>query len=83
MSTVTVNVSFPKQLLKAMDAMAKREARSRSELLRAAIRVYVDRQQRWEGILAFGRQQAKRLRLEPHDVERKIAEYRREQARRR
>ena len=83
MSTVTVNVSFPKPLLKAMDAVAKREARSRSELLRAAIRVYVDRQQRWGGILALGRQQAKRLRLTPRDVERKIAEYRREQARRR
>ena len=83
MSTVTVNVSFPKQLLKAIDTVAKREARSRSELLRTAVRVYVDRQQRWVGLLAFGRQHAKRLRITPRDVERKIAEFRRETARRR
>lgn len=81
MSTVTVNVSFPKELLKAMDNLAKQQARTRSELLRQAIRVYIERRQRWDQILASGRQQAKRLGLKPQDVATKIAEYRREQAR--
>ena len=80
MATVTVNISFPKPLLKAMDAVAKREARTRSELLRAATRLYIERRQRWDKIFAFGRQQAKRLKLKPADVESRIAEYRRAQA---
>ncbi|MCH2342811.1 MAG: ribbon-helix-helix domain-containing protein [Pseudomonas sp.] len=39
MSTVTVNISFQNDLLAAIDAEAKRESRSRSELLREAARV--------------------------------------------
>ena len=81
MSTVTVNVSFPKELLKTMDALAKRQSRSRSELLRTAVLTYVERRKRWEKILAFGRGQAKRLRLKPQDVERMITEHRREHGR--
>jgi len=81
MSTVTVNVSFPKQLLRTMDAVAKQEARSRSELLREATRVYVERKRRWEQALAFGRQHAKRLRLKPQDIETLVTEYRRGRAR--
>lgn len=77
MATVTVNVSFPKQLINTMDAIAKQEARTRSELLRAAVQMYVERKRRWEQIFAFGRQQARRLGLKPQDVEPMIAEYRR------
>ena len=77
MTTATVNVSFPKQLLKTMDRLAKREARTRSELLREAARQYVERKQRWERIFAFGQQHAKRTGLKPEDVETLIADYRR------
>ncbi len=80
MPTVTVNVSFPKQLLKAMDAVAKQEARKRSDLLREAVRVYLARRQRWRQIFAFGRQQAKRIGLKPGEVEPLIAAYRRAQS---
>lgn len=80
MATVTVNISFPKQLLNDVDAVAKREARTRSELLRVATRMYIERRQRWDKIFAFGRQQAKWLKLKPANVESRIAEYRRAQA---
>ena len=70
----TVNVSFPKQLLKEIDAVAKREARSRSELLRAATRIYIDRRQRWDQLLASLRSDAKRRGFRPEDVETAIAE---------
>lgn len=80
MSVTTVNVSFPRALLKTMDRLAKRESRSRSELLREAARLYVERKQRWEKIFALGRQQAKRLNLKPQDVESMIAQYRRARA---
>ena len=42
MKTVTVNISFRKDLLEAIDAAAKRESRSRSELVREAARYYID-----------------------------------------
>ena len=72
----TVNVSFPKQLLREIDAAAKRESRSRSELLRAASRIYIDRRQRWDHLLASLRSEAKRRGLRPEDVETAIAEAR-------
>lgn len=77
MSSTTVNVSFPKRLLNTMDRVAKEEVRSRSELLREAVRLYIERKRRWEHIFALGRQQARRLRLKPEDVESRIAAYRR------
>ena len=81
MRSATLNVSFPKRLLKTVDRVAKQEARSRSELLREAARLYVERKQRWEKIFAFGSRHAKRLGLKPEDVETWIGEYRREKAR--
>lgn len=80
MVSATVNISFPKDLLKLMDRVARQESRSRSELLRTAVRVYVERKQRWDDIFAFGRQQARRLGLKPGDVESLITEYRRSKA---
>lgn len=41
METVTVNLSFRKDLLKAIDEAAKRESRTRSELVREAARNYI------------------------------------------
>jgi predicted transcriptional regulator len=79
MRVVTVNVSFPKQLLKAMDAIAKQQSRSRSELLRTAVLMYVERRKRWERLTSFWQAEAKRAGLKPKDVPRLIAEYRREQ----
>lgn len=42
MKTVTVNISFRKDLLESIDAVAKRESRTRSELIREAARRYID-----------------------------------------
>lgn len=77
MTTATVNISFPKRLLRAMDQLARQEDRSRSELLREAARLYIEQKQHWEKIFAFGRRQARRLRLTPEDVDPLIAEHRR------
>ena len=75
---MTVNISFPNPLLKAMDRLAKNESRSRSDLLREAVRQYIERKRRWDEIFSFGDQHAKRLGLKPLNVEKRIAEYRRE-----
>ncbi len=81
MDTVTFNISCPKPLLKTVDSVAKHESRSRSEVIREAMRLYVERSQRWKRIFAFGQSQAKRLDIKPEDVESIIAEYRRSKVR--
>jgi Arc/MetJ-type ribon-helix-helix transcriptional regulator len=72
MGNVTVNVSFQDSLLADIDAEAKREARSRSELLREAARLYVRRQRQWANVFALGDRQAARLELTEAVVQKEI-----------
>lgn len=80
MTTTTVNISFPKQLLARMDRVAKREARSRSEFLREAARLYIERKaerkREWKRLFSFWSQEARRAGVKPADVETMIAEVR-------
>jgi predicted transcriptional regulator len=78
MSTVTVNISFQKELLADIDAEARREARSRSELLREAARLYVDRQRRWQDVFRLGDRVARERGLTEADVQHEIDAVRRE-----
>ena len=76
MGTITLNISFPKQLIKTMDRLAREEARSRSELLREAVRMYVERKRRWRQIFSFWREEARRARLGPEDIGTLVTEVR-------
>jgi CopG family transcriptional regulator/antitoxin EndoAI len=49
-----VNISFKKDLLKRIDDIAKEESRSRSELVREAARIYIERKERWRNIFSYG-----------------------------
>ena len=80
MAVKTVNISFNDDLLAMIDEVAKKESRSRSELLREAVRMYVDRKQRWEKIFAFGRAAAMEKQLSEADVDREIHAYRQEKS---
>ena len=77
MKTGTVNISFQEGLLRQIDETAQEESRSRSELIREAARIYIERKKRWKDIFAFGEKQVKRLRLTESDVESEIGLYRR------
>jgi len=77
MKTGTVNISFQEGLLRQIDEMAQEESRSRSELIREAARIYIERKKRWKDIFAFGEKQVRRLRLTDSDVESGIGVYRR------
>jgi len=77
MKTGTVNISFQEGLLRQIDEMAQEESRSRSELIREAARIYIERKKRWKDIFAFGEKQVRRLRLTESDVESEIGVYRR------
>ncbi|MEW6262369.1 MAG: ribbon-helix-helix domain-containing protein [Thermodesulfobacteriota bacterium] len=72
MGNVTVNISFNDSLLAEIDAEARRESRSRSELLREAARLYVRRQKQWADVFAWGDRQASRLGLTEADVKKEI-----------
>lgn len=72
MSNVTVNISFQGDLLNEIDAEAKRESRSRSELIREAARAYVVRQRRWDSIFDLGTEVTRRGKLKESDVAEEI-----------
>ena len=72
MGNVTVNISVQESLLAEIDAEAKRESRTRSELLREAARIYVRRQRQWDRIFAFGDAIANRNQLTEQDVAEEI-----------
>ncbi|TGM94608.1 CopG family ribbon-helix-helix protein [Leptospira licerasiae] len=59
----TVNISFEKGLLKEIDKIAKREHRSRSELIREAARAYIEKKSKWEKIFEIGSSLAQRAGL--------------------
>ncbi len=79
MKTGTVNISFKKELLQQIDEVAKEEARSRSELVREAARMYIERKTRWKEIFAYGKMQAGQLGLREKDVAVEIRAYRKKQ----
>jgi CopG family transcriptional regulator/antitoxin EndoAI len=77
MKSSTVNISFNDDLLAQIDAVARQESRSRSELIREAARAYIDRRNRWAKLFALGDRVARRAKLTEQDVEREIAAHRR------
>jgi len=76
MNTKTVNISFRKDLLKKIDKVAKEESRTRSELIREAARLYIERKERWEKIFDFGSQQAASLGLTEQEITEEIQKFR-------
>ena len=50
----TVNISFQKDLLKKIDKVAKEESRSRSELIREAARMYIEKKSKWNLLFNLG-----------------------------
>ena len=78
MNTVTVNISFQDSLLSDIDKVAKQERRSRSELLREAARMYIDRKNRWNKIFAYGESRATQLNVSAEDINTEIHNYRRQ-----
>ncbi|MFH0919115.1 MAG: ribbon-helix-helix domain-containing protein [Fibrobacterota bacterium] len=54
MAAYTVNISFTGNLIQQIDSVARQEARSRSELIREAARMYIDKRKRWKKIFSYG-----------------------------
>ena len=72
-----MNISFKKDLLKRIDDIAKEESRSRSELVREAARVYIERKERWRNIFAYGSALSQEKGFSEADLKKEIEAYRR------
>ena len=68
----TVNISFQDDLLEQIDNVAKKESRSRSELLREAARLYVDRKERWQKIFTFADSHVRKRKISKSDIEKEL-----------
>lgn len=79
-NTSTVNISFRKDLLEQIDSIAAEESRSRSELIREAARMYIQRRRRWDAIFASASEAARARGLTESDVEAEIQAHRSDSA---
>ena len=80
--TNTVNISFRADLLEAIDDIAKTESRSRSELIREAARMYIERKRRWDALFDYGSKRAVSQDLSEEDVFNEIDSVRKARKRR-
>ena len=78
MATATVNIFFNKDILKQIDEIAKNESRTRSELIREAARIYIERKRKWESIFAYGESLSSKYSFTEEDVNKEISKYRKE-----
>ena len=78
MAVSTVNISFQDDLLNQIDQIAKNEARTRSELIREAARIYIERKKKWESIFAYGESLAQKYKFTEEDINEEIKKYREE-----
>jgi metal-responsive CopG/Arc/MetJ family transcriptional regulator len=76
MAVSTVNISFQEDLLEQIDRIARNEARTRSELIREAARIYIERKKKWESIFSYGESLSLKYKFTENDVNAEIKKYR-------
>ena len=78
-TTKVLSLSFPPELLKAADRVAKKEGRTKSELFREAVRRYI-LEREYRELHRYGLRRARQMGLAESDVERVIREYRKKRS---
>ena len=69
--TKIVNMSVPMGLYSQVDRMAKKRDTSRSQILKEALKIYIDEEMRWQQIKSWGKTTAKNLKIKSEeDIER-------------
>lgn len=76
-TTKILTLSVPEEMAKIIDKVAKEENRTRSELLREAMRQYIASKERWREVRSWGRKTAKEQGISKKDIESIIDEFRR------
>lgn len=78
-ATKPITISIMPEMLEQVNRIAREESRTRSELLREAVRRYIAEKELTR-LNRYGQAKARDLNLEPEDVDRLIREYRKENA---
>ena len=68
MPVSTVNISFQEDFLLQIDEVANSESRTRSELIREAVRLYIDRKKEFEILFGMGKQIGATLEISEKDI---------------
>ncbi len=76
-TTNTITFSLPPEMTKKIKKLMKDEQRTRSELLREALRRYIEEQE-WKKIYRYGEIKARKLGVKEEDVEKLVNEARKE-----
>jgi metal-responsive CopG/Arc/MetJ family transcriptional regulator len=80
MNTQTFNIALPEDLVNKADEIAKKEYRSRSELIRETLRTYIEDKEHWEQIFSSGEKAMKDMGIKSEDdVDNIIHEFRHKQ----
>lgn len=74
-STKLITISLSSGLLKKAEQAAKEENRTRSELLREALRRYLEERE-WRRVYRYGETRARRLGVDEEEVERLVDDVR-------
>ena len=76
-TTKTITFSLPPEMADQVTEIMKSEGRTKSELLREALRRYIEDRE-WRQVLRYGERRAREQGIEPEDVESLVEEYRSE-----
>jgi len=77
MQTQTLNIALPRDLVKKVDERAEKEYRNRSELIREALRIYLEDQRDWEQIFQAGEKTMEEMGIKSEkEVDKIVYEYR-------
>lgn len=77
MLTQTLNIALPKELITKVDRQAKKEFKNRSELIREALRQYLEDKNDWEQIFEAGEKAMKEMGItNEEEVNKIVYEYR-------
>ncbi len=78
-TTKTITFSLPPDMADRVTEIMKDEGRTKSELLREALRRYIEDRE-WRKLLRHGEQRAREQGIHPEDVESVVNEYRAEES---
>ena len=77
MATQTFNIALPIDLIQKVDRVAKREYRNRSELIREALRIYLEDKLEREEIFKLGEKAMQSMEIKDEDeVNKIVSQYR-------
>jgi CopG family transcriptional regulator/antitoxin EndoAI len=75
--TKTITFSLPPDMADTVEEIMRQEGRTKSELLREALRRYIEERE-WRRLLRYGENRAREQGIGPRDVERLVEDYRAE-----